>query len=209
MMRYRQACGPHGQIEINIPEGLFGIGRGGRGGWGPFHFDFGDGPDGWGEGPRRRRRSQLTSDDLRLLVLFLIAEKPRHGYDVIKAVETLSDGQYAPSPGVVYPMLTMLQDLGHIEEVPEEGSRKTYQATAEGRAWLEEQGEEMSDLLERLDGLGQRRQRGSQNRHLGRAMGNLMSALRNRVASDGWDENLVHEITAILDEAAQRIERLK
>jgi DNA-binding PadR family transcriptional regulator len=99
--------------------------------------------------------------------------------------------------------------MGHIEEVPEEGSRKTYQATAEGRAWLEEQAEPMQDLMLRLDGLGESGQRGGKNPHLGRAIGNLMAALRNRVSNEGWDENLVHEITAILDEAAQRIERLK
>lgn len=204
-------CGPRGRIQFNIPEALFAMGGPrGRGGWGPFHFDFGEGPEGWGgDGPRRRRRSHLSSDDLRLVVLFLIAEKPRHGYDVIKAVETLSGGQYVPSPGVIYPTLTMLQDLGHIEEVPEEGSRKTYQATAEGRAWLEEQGEAMQDLLQRLEGLGEGRHRGGKNPQLGRAIGNLMTALRNRVSNEGWDEELVHEITAILDEAAQRIERVK
>jgi DNA-binding PadR family transcriptional regulator len=205
---HRHGCGPRGRIQFNIPEGLFAMG--GRGGsWGPFHFDLGDGAEGWGDGPRRRRRSHLSSDDLRLLVLFLIADKPRHGYDVIKAVETLSGGQYVPSPGVIYPTLTMLQDMGHIEEVPEEGSRKTYQATDEGRAWLEEQGEAMQDLMLRLDGLGEGRQRGGKNPHLGRAIGNLMTALRNRVSNEGWDEDLVHDITAILDEAAQRIERVK
>ncbi|MFL6759469.1 PadR family transcriptional regulator [Sphingomonas sp.] len=211
-MRHRHhGCGPRGRIEIDIPEGLLAMrgGRGWQGNWGPFHFDFGDGPGGWGERPRGRRRSQLSADDLRLLILFLIAEKPRHGYDVIKAIETLSDGAYAPSPGVVYPTLTMLLDLGHIEEVPEEGSRKTYKATADGRAWLEEQGQQMTGVLERLDGMGEGRKRGSESPPLGRAIGNLMTALRNRVANEGWDESLVHEITAILDDAAQRIERVK
>lgn len=208
MRHHRHGCGPRGRIHFNIPEGLFAMG-GGRGSWGPFHFDFGDGSEDWGGGPRRRRRSRVTSDDLRLLVLFLIADKPRHGYDVIKAVETLSGGQYVPSPGVIYPTLTMLQDMGHIEEVPEEGSRKTYQATEEGRAWLEEQAEAMQDLMLRLDGLDEGRQRNGKNPHLGRAVSNLMAALRNRVTNEGWDEELVHEITSILDDAAQRIERVK
>ena len=207
-MRHRHGCGPRGRFEFNIPEGLFAMG--GRGGsWGPFHFDLGDGPGSWGGRPRGRRRSQLSSDDLRLLILFLIAEKPRHGYDVIKAVETLSDGNYAPSPGVVYPMLTMLQDLGHIEDVPEEGSRKTYQATADGRAWLEEQAEQMPDLLERLDAMGGGQRSRGDSPPIGRAVKNLMTALSNRVGRDGIDEDLLHEIAAILDEAAQRIERVK
>ena len=209
-MSHRHNCGPRGRINFTLPEGLFAMGAGRGGNWGPFDFDFdgSGGPGGWGGRPRSRRRSQVSSDDLRLLILFLIAENPRHGYDVIKAVETLSDGNYVPSPGVVYPTLTMLQDLGHIEEVPEEGSRKTYQATAEGRSWLEDRGDEMKAILERLDAAGgRRREPGSP--HLGRAVGNLMTALRNRLATDGWDESLSHEITAILDEAAQRIERVK
>ena len=212
-MSHRHGCGPRGRFEFNWPEGLFaggGPGPGPGGHWGPFRFDFGDGPGGgWGGRPRGRRRSQVSADDLRLLILHLIAEKPRHGYDVIKAVEALSDGQYVPSPGVVYPTLTMLQDLGHIEEVPEDGSRKTYQATAEGRAWLEEQGPQVAEILERLDAVAGGRRRREDSPHLGRAIGNLMTALRNRVATEGWDESLVHEITAILDEAAQRIERVK
>ncbi len=206
--KHSHGCGPRGRWEFNIPEGLFAMG--GRGGsWGPFDIDFGDGPGGWGDRPRGRRRSQVNADDLRLLILFLIAEKPRHGYDVIKAVETLSDGHYVPSPGVVYPTLTMLQDMGHIEEVPEEGSRKTYQATSEGRAWLEEQGEQMSELLERLDSMGGGRRRRSDSPQIGRAIKNLMTALSHRVGRDGFDEDLLLEITAILDEAAQRIERVK
>ena len=209
-MKHRHGCGPRGRFEFNIPEALFAMGGPGgrRGSWGPFSFDFGEG-DGWGDRPRGRRRTQLTSDDLRLLLLFLIAEKPRHGYDLIKAVEQMTDGQYAPSPGVVYPMLTMLQDMGHIEEMPEEGARKTYQATADGRAFLEDQAEQVPELLERLDAMGGGQRRHGSGAHIGRAVGNLMNALRNRVAHEGWDEALVHEITAILDEAAQRIERLK
>jgi len=206
----RHGCGPKGYIDIDIPEALFAMGgRGWRGDWGPFHFDFGDGPGGWGDHPRRRRGSKLGAEDLRLLILFLIAEKPRHGYDIIKAVETMSDGRYAPSPGVVYPTLTMLQDLGHIEEVPEEGSRKTYQATAEGRTWLEEEGLRMNEVLERLDAMGGGQRKSADSPQLGRAVKNLMTALSQRISRDGLDEELLHEIAAILDEAAQRIERVR
>ena len=208
-MRHHR-CGPKGFIDIDIPEALFAMGgRGWRGDWGPFHFDFGDGPGGWGDHSRRRRGTKLGAEDLRLLILFLIAEKPRHGYDIIKAVETMSDGRYAPSPGVVYPTLTMLQDLGHIEEVPEEGSRKTYEATAEGRAWLEEEGLRMNEVLERLDGMGGGQRKNADSPQLGRAIKNLMTALSQRVSRDGFDEELLHEIAAILDEAAQRIERVR
>jgi DNA-binding PadR family transcriptional regulator len=210
-MTYKgHGCGPRGRIEIDLPEALMAMrgGRGWQGGWGPFHFDFGDEESGWGGG-RRRRRTQLGSEDLRLLLLFLIAEKPRHGYDLIKAVEQLSEGTYVPSPGVVYPTLTMLQDMGHIEELPGEGSRKTYQATDEGRAFLEERGDQMSDVLERLDTMGEGRRRTNAGPVLGRAVKNVMTALSHRIGRDGLNEELLHEIAAVLDEAAQRIERVK
>ena len=203
-------CGPRGRIDINLPEALFAM-RGGRSGsWGPFHFEFDeDGLGGPGGRSRGRRRTQLGAEDMRLLLLFLIGEKPRHGYDLIRAVETLSDGNYVPSAGVVYPTLTMLVDMGHIEELPGEGARKTYQITDEGRAFLEEQGSSMTDVLERIDGMGSGRRHAPGSPQIGRAVKNLMSALSHRIGRDGLDDELLHEVTAILDEAAQRIERVK
>jgi len=191
------------------PEGLFAMrgGRGWQGNWGPFHFDFGDEGSGWGHG-RRGRRRMFESGELRLVLLKLIADEPRHGYDLIKAIEELTGGRYAPSPGVVYPTLTMLQDMGLIEEAPVEGARKPFQITADGRQHLEERAEEADELMQRLKELAPdpRQEAGPA---IGRAVGNLMAALRHRVGRDGLDEDLLHEIAAILDEAAQRIERAK
>lgn len=212
-MRYRHSCGPRGHIEINLPEGLMamGGGRGWHGNWGPFHFDFGDGPEGWGGGPRRRgRRRMFESGELRLLLLFLIADKggPRHGYDLIRSIESVTNGEYAPSPGVVYPTLTLLQDMGFIEETEAEGSRKAYQATDQGKAHLEENADEVAELFERLTSFGADRASNA-GPAIGRAVRNLMTALSHRVGRDGLDEDLLHEIAAILDDAAQRIERVK
>src|SRR5579885_3543114 len=127
----RHGCGPRGHIEIAVPEALLAMrgGRGWRGSWGPFHFDFGD--EGFGGGGRRGRRSRrmFESGELRLVLLKLIADEPRHGYDLIRAIEELTAGEYAPSPGVVYPTLTLLQDMGLIEEAAEAGSRKPFQIT--------------------------------------------------------------------------------
>jgi DNA-binding PadR family transcriptional regulator len=208
-MRYRHGCGPRGFVEINLPEGLLAMrgGHGWHGNWGPFHFDLGD-DDRGGRG-RGRRRAQLNAEEMRLLLLFLIGDKPRHGYDLIKAVEELTDGSYVPSAGVVYPTLTMLLDMGHIEELPGEGARKTYQITEEGRAFLEEQGQAMPEILERLDNMGSGRRTAREIPQLGRAVKNLMTALSHRVGRDGIDDELLHEIAAILDEAAQKIERAK
>ena len=202
-------CGPRGRFEINLPEGLMAMrgGRGWRGSWGPFQFDFGD--EGWngGRGGRRARR-MFESGELRLVLLKLIADEPRHGYDLIRAIEELTGGEYAPSPGVVYPTLTLLQDMGFIEEAPGEGPRKAFQATDEGRAHLDERAEEIGALFERLTDLKPRAENMA-GPAIGRAIKNLMTALSHRVGRDGLDEQLLHEIAAILDEAAQRIERVK
>src|SRR5215813_5554288 len=101
--------------------------RGGGGHWkrGPFEFS-------WqmhgGRGGGRSRR-MFDGGELRLVLLKLIADEPRHGYDLIRAIEELTGGEYAPSPGVVYPTLTLLQDMGLIEEAAGEEPRKPFQAT--------------------------------------------------------------------------------
>jgi DNA-binding PadR family transcriptional regulator len=209
-MRHRHNCGPRGRIEIEVPEALLAMrgGRGWQGGWGPFHFDFGDVAEGWGGRRGRRTRRMFESGELRLVLLKLIADEPRHGYDLIRAIEELTGGEYAPSPGVVYPTLTLLQDMGFIEEAPVEGARKPFQATVEGRSHLEERSDEVEALFERLRDLAPS-ERHSAGPAIGRAVKNLMTALSHRVGRDGLDEELLHEIAAILDEAAQRIERVK
>lgn len=202
-------CGSRGHIEIQVPEALLAMrgGRGWHGSWGPFHFDIGD--EGWGGGRRgRRARRMFESGELRLVLLKLIADEPRHGYDLIRAIEDLTGGEYAPSPGVVYPTLTLLQDMGLIEEAAGEGPRKPFQVTAEGRKHLEERSEEVDALFERLSDLKPRAEHVS-GPAIGRAVKNLMTALSHRVSRDGLNEELLLEIAAVLDEAAQKIERLK
>jgi DNA-binding PadR family transcriptional regulator len=200
-MRLDNDCGPRW------------AGRHGRGfsfGPGGFHFDFGDGPGGWGGGRhgRRDRKRMFEGGELRLVLLKLIADEPRHGYELIKAVEDLTEGDYGPSPGVVYPTLNMLEDIGFIAERKSKDAKKVYEATDAGRAHLEENDDEVEELMERLEGRGHNRRRG-QRPEIGRAIGNLMTALKNRVAHDGWNEALLEEVVDILDDAAQRIERAK
>ena len=209
---HRHGCGSRGRFELNIPEGLFAMGgrRGWHRNWGPFFVDV-EGPDwgrGGGGGRGRRRGRMFESGELRLVLLKLIADDPRHGYDLIRAIEELTGGEYAPSPGVIYPTLTLLQDMGMIEEAEAEGPRKAFQATDEGRALLEDKADEVEGLFKRLGDLAPDHGE-SAGPAIGRAVKNLMTALRHRVGRDGLDDELLHEITTILDEAAQRIERLK
>lgn len=206
-MRFRmdKDCGPRG----GFPGAMFAIDLGkGRGGWGKnWHWDGGDWGAGGGRGGRRGRGRMFTGDELRLLLLRLIADEPRHGYDLIRAIEELSHGAYAPSPGVVYPTLTMLQDMDLIEETKSKSARKVFSATEEGAAHLKEHDEEVDGLLERL------KEAGSDNRKAGgapikRSVASLLSALWHRVTREDADDDVMHKVAAILDEAAQKIERL-
>jgi DNA-binding PadR family transcriptional regulator len=199
-------CGPG---HFSFPGALFAMGFGGRGrGWGGGRgWGDGWGADWGGHGGGRGRRRVLDAGELRLVLLKLIADQPRHGYDLIKAVEEMTHGEYAPSPGVVYPSLTMLQDMGLIDEARSEGARKAFEATQEGRDHLAEKAEEVDALLERLKELGsdQRKAGGAPIR---RSIGNLLSALWHRATREDADEAVMHKIAAILDEAAQKVERL-
>ena len=209
-MRHRhQGCGPRGHVEFTLPEALMAMrgGRGWQGNWGPFHFDFGD--EGWSGGRRgRRSRRMFESGELRLVLLKLIADEPRHGYDLIRAIEELTGGEYAPSPGVVYPTLTLLQDMGLIEEAPGKAARKPFQVTDDGRAHLEERAEEVEALFERLNDL-KPREGSMHGSPVWRAMRNLGVALRNRMSHGDVTEETMHELAALIDEFAQRVERLK
>jgi DNA-binding PadR family transcriptional regulator len=204
----RMHCGPGFEFGRFGP-GMFGMRFGPRGfgfGGGSVH-DWAD--EHFGGGGRRGRRGRMfEGGELRLVLLKLIADQPRHGYDLIRAIEELTHGSYAPSPGVVYPTLTMLQDMALIEEAPVEGARKPFQITAEGQAHLAERAEEVEALFERLTGAGEGKRRAG-GRPIQRAVGNLLSALWHRVTAEDMGDERLHEIAAILDEAAQKIERMK
>ena len=213
-MQFNHDCAERGRgrgFSIGT-DGIVGQGRGGGFSIGTdgIHFDMGNGPGGfWGGGHRRRDRKRMfESGELRLVLLKLIADEPRHGYQLIKTIEELTEGDYAPSPGVVYPTLTMLDDMGLIAEKQSPDAKKVFEATDEGRSHLAENEAEVAELIERLEGHGKKTRHG-QRPEIGRAIGNLMTALRNRVAHDGWNEQLLEEVIDILDQAAQRIERAK
>jgi DNA-binding PadR family transcriptional regulator len=206
--RHGHGCGHRGRIEFSVPEALFAM-RGGRGGhWGPFNFEFDESGFGGGRRGGRGRRRVFESGELRLVLLKLVADEPRHGYDLIRAVEELTGGEYAPSPGVIYPTLTLLQDMGLIEEAPGDGPRKPFQVTEEGRAHLEEKSDEVDGLFERLGDL-----RPSQHSEgaspIWRAMRNLGMAIRHRVTQGEITDETKFELAALIDELAQKIERLK
>jgi len=152
----------------------------------------------------RRFRSgrKLASGDLQLLILALLAEKPRHGYEVIKAVEERSHGFYVPSPGMVYPALTFLEELGHAS-VEEEGSKKLYHITDSGRAFLSENQATADAMLEQLAWFGEKmdhvRQAFAGDDTESRAQAGEAYRSRHRWSSELWDAR--RELRSALAEA--------
>jgi DNA-binding PadR family transcriptional regulator len=102
-----------------------------------------------------RAGRMLAQGDLRLVALAFIAEQPRHGYEIIKLVEEKTADWYSPSPGIIYPTLTYLEEAGYVT-ASTEGSKKQYAITEEGRAYLEANRDVADAVLERLTALGER-----------------------------------------------------
>jgi DNA-binding PadR family transcriptional regulator len=155
-------------------------------------------------GGRGRGGRFFDQGDLRLVILAMLAEQPRHGYELIKEIEDRLGGAYAPSPGVVYPTLTLLEELGYATLQSSDGPKKLYAATDEGKAFLEQNKLQIDALFARIDEAGS-------GRHFAprimRAMGNVKMALRLRLGQGNLTSEQVDKIAAALDAAALEIER--
>jgi DNA-binding PadR family transcriptional regulator len=191
--------------------GRHGGGAGGRfGGW------FAQGGELGGRGFGMGRK--LASADLQLLILGLLADKPRHGYEIIKALDERSKGFYAPSPGMVYPALTYLEEIEHAT-VEVEGTRKRYHITDLGRSYLEEHRSAADSLFaqfervgERMDSLRRAMQAGAQESGADderRGSKPLMRARRALKAAlaDKWNTSAEEQqrIASIIERAAEEI----
>ncbi len=157
-----------------------------------------------GHGPGQPSRP-LEQGDLRWLILDLLAAQPRHGYEVIKAIGDAMNGHYSPSPGVVYPTLTLLEETGLIAGEAQ-GSKKLYRLTDEGRAEIQAHASEIRAARGRLDE-AKARFGGSPAPELMRAMHNLRAALQVRLAKGELSAEALRAITAAIDQAASEIER--
>lgn len=145
---------------------------------------------------------------IKLLALSLVAERPCYGYELIKFIEGLVGGDYSPSPGVIYPTLTYLVDMGWATVADGDAGRKQYTVTPEGQAQLERQREELTALTERLrgvrEGAGARR-----SPDIERAMGNLKAVLHMRFSPANASPDLARRVAALIDEAALAIHKLE
>lgn len=154
----------------------------------------------------RRGGRPFDYGDLRLLTLAMIEEEPRHGYELMKAIEQRMGGSYTPSPGVIYPTLAWLEDMGYAAVETAASGRKRYSITAEGQAFLTANRAAVDGLLERLGPAGAAAPEGVPDPVL-RGMENLKLALRLRLRRGRLEQDAVQTITAALDAAAQAVER--
>src|SRR5579875_964394 len=149
--------------------------RHGRRGFGPFAAGFADGTGMGGGGFRTGRK--LGAADLQLVILALLKEKARHGYDLIKALEERSGGFYVPSPGMVYPALTYLEESGLAVVFDSDGAKKLYRITPEGEARLKEDEAMAEAILVQLERIGRR-----------------MDRVREVFAAEAEDENMAQDL---------------
>jgi DNA-binding PadR family transcriptional regulator len=173
---------------------------GGRGEFGVGRHGFREGFRGGRGGPTRF----FGAGDLRYVILQLISEKPSHGYEIIKSIQERLGGSYAPSPGVVYPMLTMLEEMGHATVVSE-GPRKLYTITEEGSKALAENKALVDALFAKMDHI-RGEHGGEQAQQIERAVANFRLSLRMKRGPLTTEQ--IHAITDIIDAAAKQIERV-
>ena len=197
IFRSEHDCRRHGRFAA-----MAGHHRRHGGGRGPF----GDGPRGGGGG-RGGRRRLFSNEALRLILLQLLSEAPRHGYDLIREIESRSGGAYAPSPGVVYPTLTLLADMDLIAEQPGAGSRKLFAISEAGRVHLADNQAALDEAMEQLTSLAQKAEQ-VDGAPIRRAMHNLSIAVRARLEQEGADRETMFDVASLIDEAASKIERL-
>jgi DNA-binding PadR family transcriptional regulator len=170
------------------------------GGFGRGFGGFSRGPGGYGGG---RGARMFGHGDLRLVLLALIAEKPRHGYDLIRAIEEKFGGAYAPSPGAVYPTLTLLVEQDHLQSEEAGGGKKLYTITPEGRAFLEQNKATVDGVMARMDLAAQAFSNHSTPDSVREAFHTLHHALHMRQGP--WTEAEATRIRAILEMAARDI----
>ncbi|RZT36474.1 PadR family transcriptional regulator [Cupriavidus agavae] len=213
----RHLFGHHHHHHSGKWRGLHAMVRGG-GFWsqGGGAFDGNDGGDGF-DGENLRRGRKFSAEDLQLLLLSLLDEKPSHGYELIKALETRTGGFYKPSPGVVYPALTFLEDVGYAT-VDTEGNKKRYQLSDAGRNYLAQHRERLEQMVARLQHVARKMEfmrramsgqpqrepeEGGWATELVQARGRLKQAMMMRSGAPADEQR---RIAAILERAADEIE---
>lgn len=196
----------HGHFGHFMHGGHGGGHRGGRRGRGADELSPDQGPrvgrGGFGRGGGGGGRI-FGPGDLRLVLLAAIEEKPRHGYELIKDLEAKFGGDYAPSPGSVYPTLTLMEELGHIRSVTADGPKRLFEITAEGREYLRENQAALNSALARMEMAARAMSGERPPADLHHAMHTLKAALMFH--RGGWDSKETERVRKIIESAAAAI----
>lgn len=179
--RHEHGCGP---------EARFGRGFGGRR---EHHHG-------------RGRERMFDAGDVKLVILKLLSEQPSYGYQLIKTMEERLAGGYAPSPGVIYPTLTLLEEEG-LAASSVENNKKVYSVTPEGTAYLEENKSRVEALFERLEEAGKGFERG-RSPEIMKAFHNLRTAVVTRVSRESVTTEQIRKISEAINAAAKAIDEL-
>ncbi|MGO2569827.1 MAG: PadR family transcriptional regulator [Serratia proteamaculans] len=178
-----------------------------RGGRHHFGGDHGEEHGRGGRGGRGGRHRMFEHGDLRLVLLALVARKPSHGYELIKAIDEASSGLYVPSPGVIYPTLTLLEEQDFLEPITSSNGRKSYQITELGQSELQKHQAAVDVILARLAGVGRgHHHHGNLAEGISEAMNRLRSLLRGNVMRADLSPQQVENINAALLTAVAAIE---
>ena len=167
--------------------------------WGDFFSDF---MSRMGRGPRADR------GDVRYLILDVLVEKSRHGYEIMQAIETKTRGLYRPSPGVIYPTLQMLEELGHVKSQTE-GAKKIYSITEEGKKDLENHTEDIEDAYDRFDGdMHFFSEWQKEMKYLFEQVKDVIRHFRKAAKRNLWTREKMDRINEIVKKAAEEIEKV-
>ena len=161
----------------------------------------------WGRGFGGGRERLFDAGDLKLVILKLLSEQPSYGYQLIKTMEEQLAGGYAPSPGVIYPTLTLLEEEGLAAVATSESNKKVYSLTPEGQQFLETNKARVSQIFERLEAQGDRFQRG-RSPEIMKAFMDLRGAVMARVARGTLTPDQVTRIAEAIHGAAKAIDQL-
>jgi DNA-binding PadR family transcriptional regulator len=151
----------------------------------------------------RRRAAVFESGEMKYVILRLIREKPRHGYEIIKELEERFGGWYSPSPGAVYPTLQLLEDQGYLRSDEADG-RKVYRITPEGEAFLDEHRDTIDDMLDRIRET-LRDVSGGAIGELSQAMARLAALSYREAWRRGPDDPATRRIVEVLERAVEEI----
>ncbi|WP_338563514.1 PadR family transcriptional regulator [Erwinia sp. E_sp_B04_7] len=155
---------------------------------------------------RKRREKMLDASDIRLLILHFISQGAAHGYELIKSIEELSRGEYSPSPGIIYPNLTLLEEMDCIRVKDPQAARKAFRLEAEGERQLSLNQPVLQAIIGRLTSMAVL----VNNRSIPeveRAILNMKMALNARLSQPDLAQQTLYDIIDALDEAAKKIER--